>query len=60
MKTIAVILIAVAAVLSLSACEGFGGSSDHDGHNDVIFIPRAGQPGRDPDLLLSYPVVSSL
>ncbi|ASZ75202.1 hypothetical protein PBI_MISSWHITE_36 [Mycobacterium phage MissWhite] len=45
MKTIAAILLAVAFIAGLTACEGGGtGTSDYDGPNGVIFMPVQGNP----------------
>ncbi|AEJ92076.1 hypothetical protein SEA_HEATHEN_39 [Mycobacterium phage Heathen] len=40
MKTVAAILLVIAAVLSVTACDDTGGSSDSDTYpNGVIFVP---------------------
>ncbi|ATW60168.1 membrane protein [Mycobacterium phage Ph8s] len=42
-KTIAAVIIGLAAILSLSACEGGTGTSDYQ--PSTIFMPMPGNPG---------------
>ncbi|QGJ89737.1 membrane protein [Mycobacterium phage Superchunk] len=43
-KTIAAVIIGIAAIMSLSACEGGTGSSDYT-PSVPVFIPMPGTPG---------------
>ncbi|ARQ94608.1 hypothetical protein SEA_JOURNEY13_36 [Mycobacterium phage Journey13] len=45
MKTIAALLISVAFILSLTACDGETATSDYDGPTGVVFMPMPGTPG---------------
>ncbi|AGK85997.1 hypothetical protein PBI_AN9_41 [Mycobacterium phage AN9] len=42
MKTLVVLLLALAFVLGLSACDGGGSAPDYTGPNGVIFVPAGG------------------